>query len=96
MTFVKTKAGKSEFIQSKVCYVTDVRELVELIITAKQLKNPLVKLGLDGGQGTFKVCLSVIDRGGIGLTNSVRDVFILFIGANVQETIEMFVTYGIY
>lgn len=50
------------------------------------IKDALVKIGIDGGQGSLKVCLSVVDlQNSETLKNSVKDVFIVFIGMKVQE-----------
>lgn len=62
--------------------------MTEKIIQTLQIKQPLVKIGLDGGQGSFKVCLSVIDESKADsdeVIDSVKKVFIIFIAFGVQE-----------
>lgn len=41
---------------------------------------------MDGGQGSLKVCLSVVDLDNPNaISNSVKDVFLLFVCFGVQE-----------
>lgn len=69
-----------------IVYINDVNHLISLIIERDQIKNPLVKVGIDNGQGCLKVCISVIDLDNLErASNSVKDVFIIFVGFNVQE-----------
>ena len=39
-----------------------LNKLNEMIIKRNNMINPLVKIGIDGGQGSFKVCMSIIDQ----------------------------------
>ena len=69
-----------------IVYVNDVKMLINMIIERRRIANPLVKVGLDGGQGSLKLCVSVIDLANPeGNANSVNDVLLLFIGYGVQE-----------
>ncbi len=69
-----------------VVYVNNINHLISLIIEQDQIRRPLVKVGIDGGQGSLKVCVSVVDLENLDrASNSVKDVFIVFIGFNIQE-----------
>ena len=81
--------------QSIMC--KDVKGLVDYVCQKRQLIEPLLRLGIDGGQGFVKVCINIIDttssesnvpRSKRGFLDSgVKRLFILGI---VQDKCEMY------
>ena len=83
---MKKSVKVKESVVTTVVYINDVNQLIEMIIKRNNMINPLVKIGIDGGQGSFKVYMSIIDQEKAEeSSNSVHDVFIIFIGFNIQE-----------
>lgn len=85
MTFKKKIKTETTWVQKKAVMVIDVPALIRKIVVNREIQNPLIKLGIDSGQGSLKFCISIVDISGDGLANSVNDVFIIFLAQNVQE-----------
>lgn len=68
-------------------YVTNVPAFVANVIEERKIKDPVDKIGMDGGQGSFKVMLSVVDKSTSmeKPVDSVKDAFLLFVGFKIQE-----------
>ena len=90
---MKKPVKVKESVVTTVVYINDVNKLIETIIKRNNMINPLVKIGIDGGQGSFKVFMSIIDQEKAEeSSNSVHDAFINFIGFNIQENQSYLVT----
>ena len=59
---VNNKAGNQE--EKTLVYCTNLDELIRRLVESRELdeETMTVKIGLDGGQGSLKVCLSVVTK----------------------------------
>ncbi|CAH0547097.1 unnamed protein product [Brassicogethes aeneus] len=101
--FVKHKTSISSDDPEVVVYCTDVKSFIDFIKQRRNIKNTHLKLGIDGGGGFLKICLSIqeISNNGCETASSksviaykqfkdtgVKKVFILAISQSTQENYE--------
>lgn len=90
--FIVRKAVFTHKIAKNITYTeetmvicTDVNKLIQEITASHSINNYEIKIGIDGGGKSLKVCLSVIDTDNLEKSSSVNKVFIIFLGYNLQE-----------
>lgn len=94
--FKKSSKGNLESITRPAVFVNDLHGLLNEIYNAREIQSSvsdtIFKLGIDGGQGFFNVCLNVIqqiDECSTSLSNSkegsVNGLFILAIIPEIDE-----------
>lgn len=84
--FTYEKKGVKTTVSAGVVYVNDINALSKLIIERDKMVSPLMKIGIDGGRGSLKVCMSIIDLDNLETAcNSVKDVFLPFVAFGIQE-----------
>lgn len=89
LTMKKIRKKVVTFSRTTAVYVNDIPKLIKLAAEKRNIKNYFVKLGLDGGQNSFKIVLSIIDEDKLDdfdeKSDSVKHVFILFIAFGMTE-----------
>lgn len=59
--FVNETQKVHENFQQNVIVCTDITLLIEKVIEERDITDPLIRIGLDGGRGFMKVCLSIFN-----------------------------------
>lgn len=59
LEFQYVKKGKVTLLQNDVVFCKDVRGLIEFVKEKRQKKEVHLKIGVDGGGGFLKICLSI-------------------------------------
>ena len=59
---LKYTNSKGRSRDTALAIVKDVNETIQLVCEARGIKNPLIAVGCDGGQGKLIVTLSVFDK----------------------------------
>ena len=59
---LKYTNSKGRSRDTALAIVKDVNETIQLVCEARGIKNPLIAVGCDGGQGKLVVTLSVFDK----------------------------------
>lgn len=80
--------GDGDFIT--LVYCTDVMAFIEHVVSSRALFHPQAKIGIDGGAGFFKVCLTIWDSQRLGESESshlsgVKRTFIIAISPTLKE-----------
>lgn len=87
ITMQQKKNKITTYSTTTAIYINDINLFIQIVAAEHQISRPVVKIGLDGGQGSFKICLTILDEEKIDqeATESVKNVYILFLAFNVQE-----------
>lgn len=89
-----TCSNKVKVIQRPIIIAKDCNDVIREILTSRQIDSSecLIKIGVDGGQGFFKVCLTICDtRGGAetcfgAAAGGVKGLVILAMVPSISET----------